>query len=111
MIVECFARWYAVQKQFTVAADDRQKIVEVVRNSPGEPPQRFHFLNLTKLAFKLLALGLFFLKSAAHGIKSPGQPRDFILSRGLQSKGEVTSFECLDAAHQRDDRARDGVRN
>jgi hypothetical protein len=39
-----------------MALDNHQKIVEIVRHSAGQPPNRFHFLRLTKLLFQKMAL-------------------------------------------------------
>ncbi len=48
-----------------MAEDEREDVVEVVSDAPGEPPHRLHFLRLTELilgaqqiAFRLLATGI-----------------------------------------------------
>ena len=46
-----------LQQNFGIAADDHQQIVEVVRDSAGEPSHGFHFLGLPELLFQRAPLG------------------------------------------------------
>ena len=41
-----------VVEKFCVASDDREQIVEVVGDTPGELPERFHLLCLPQLLFR-----------------------------------------------------------
>ena len=40
------------KSQLRIAADDGQKIVEIVRDTAGQPAERLHFLRLAKLLFE-----------------------------------------------------------
>src|SRR6266540_5658069 len=42
----------AVEHKFTVAVNDRQQVVEVMRDAAGKPSDRLHFLSLAKLLFQ-----------------------------------------------------------
>ena len=46
-----------VPQKLGVSADDRQQVVEVVRNPAGEQADRFHLLRLSDLGLEQLALG------------------------------------------------------
>ena len=48
---------HVLQHQFAVADDDREKVVEVVRDAAGQPSDGFHLLRLPELLFELLPLG------------------------------------------------------
>jgi len=60
------------QQELAVALNDRQHVVKIVRDPPGEPPDRFHLLRLAEL---LLAL--------AQGLLRTLQRRDGLLKGGL----------------------------
>ena len=45
------------QQQFTVAVDQRQQVVEVVRHATGELSDRLHLLRLPQLVFEVAPLG------------------------------------------------------
>lgn len=47
-------RGQTAQDQFTVPANDRQQIIEVMCNTARKPAYRFHFLRLPQLAFRLI---------------------------------------------------------
>ena len=46
-----------LEQQVGRRQDGRQQVVEVVRDSPGEPSHRFHFLGLIELLLEALAFG------------------------------------------------------
>ena len=50
--------WFptAIEKQVAIAANHRKEIIEIVRDSAGEPPDCLHFLSLHQLFFQMLSL-------------------------------------------------------
>src|SRR5690348_10692698 len=46
----------AAQQQIAVTGDDRKQIVEIVRNTAGEPADRLHLLRLAELLLEPIAL-------------------------------------------------------
>ena len=52
----CVARQFR-QRGVRVSADDREQVVEVVRDAAGQPSDRFHFLRLAELLLETLPLG------------------------------------------------------
>ena len=48
-------RFEPVEQHLAVTADNRQQIVKVMRDAPGQAPDGFHLLRLAKLLLELLA--------------------------------------------------------
>src|SRR6266480_1528078 len=63
--------------QLRIAADDGQKIVEIVRDTTGKPAERLHFLRLTELLFERgdFRFGAFVFGTDAQGRNAVGKIR------------------------------------
>ena len=54
-----------------MAADDREQIIEVVRDAAGEPADGFHLVSLAQALLELLLFALRFLEVARMRSKAP----------------------------------------
>src|SRR2546425_261525 len=101
----------AVEHKFTVAVDDRQQVVEVMRDAAGKPSDRLHFVSLTKLLFqsssvfvRQLAL-LPFLSLAQGTTHCMGQSCEVVFQHIVCGAGLQTSDRCIlsDGAGNKDE--------
>src|SRR6267378_3978032 len=91
--------------------DYRQEIVEVVRDSTRQAPQRFHLLGLPKLSFELLPFCLIPLQRAAHALKSTRYLRQLIASPRLDRVRIIAFLECVHSFQESCQRASECVRD
>ena len=70
-----------IQREAGAADDDREQVVEVVRDAAGQPPDGVHLLRLTQLVLELPALGDVAKKTREHRRAFGRKPRDRELDR------------------------------
>jgi hypothetical protein len=78
---ERLARLHRQQRELGVRADDREQVVEVVRDAPGELADRVHLLHLEQLRLELLARGD--VLHRADGVAGARRPGECLHRRGV----------------------------
>src|SRR5208282_4809878 len=90
----------AINQEIAIAADDRQEIIEVVRDAAREPADGFHFVGLAQPLLEKFLIVVSFLETGAHAIECGRHFRDFVAAAKLEWIVEIPLFESTDASDE-----------
>src|ERR1700722_18238255 len=90
----------AVERQVAMAANDREKIVEIVGDTTGEPADGFHLVCLAQTLFETFLLSPRLLHRRTHTIERRCYLGDFVTGGDFERIAEVALLQGANATNK-----------